>query len=299
MIRIGSIWPALLLLAACGSDESGGGLEVIGGRITQLTTSGGADPAWSPDGAEIAYVKSQNIWLTPSEVEDPIQVTSLPGREYNPQWNPASGGRQLVFCNSDSPDSSHIYTLELDGGEAVRIYSSSDILSYPSFTHDGSSVAFVTSDPKKGLMLVGSDGGEAVEVNNSDGWQLRLVNAQASPAGPQVCYVEQGLADHYIRSIPPEGGQPTSWLHVVQTNQDRDQIYSIAFNADGTKLAVVLIYEGRSGRRSIYYLPTPGGDLVQLTLYRQDGDFASPSWSPDGERLATAHTGEIWILEID
>ena len=68
-----------LLLLGCGTDDDVSGIKVLGGYINQLTVERGADPDWSFDGSEIAYIRSQNIWLISAEGGDPVQISDDPG----------------------------------------------------------------------------------------------------------------------------------------------------------------------------------------------------------------------------
>jgi Tol biopolymer transport system component len=280
-----------LLLIGCGGDEGIDGIVVLGGTITQLTQDRGTDPDWSPDGSEIIFIKSQNLWLISAEGGDPVQITSLPGQELNPRWSPVSGVRQVVFANKPDADNFKIFTLNLDGGDPVEIYHSTKSLSYPSFTHDGSQVVFTTTMADRGVMVIPAEGGEATEIPHQDGWQGRIHCVHASPVEPTICYAIEQTPEYYAMTIPLEGGAPTNWAHVTEDVQTRNTITYAVYNKSGTKLALLV-------RGQIMWTDAPGKDLVQLTNRRQDGYFEYLSWSPEDNRIVSYHVDNLWILDF-
>jgi len=298
MNKLISVVLLVFLVAGCGKEEKETGLPVYGGTLIQLTEFGGSDPAWSPDGSEVVFANAQNLWLMPAEGGEAQQITSLPGREFNPRWNPVAGKRQIVFVNSGTQGDYKIYTLDLDGGEPVEIYSSGKSLAYPSFTNDGSKVAFVNMLVGNGIKLIPAEGGgEVTEVPNSNGWN-KVLCVHASPTKPEICYVEQIDKDTNIWSIPLDGGEPTQWTSYTSTPEHPNVVYYASYSWDGSKIAFLLDTYPYEVVRSILYLTGPGEEPVRLTHTREDGNFQYPSWGPEGKRLVCGHLGQIWILEM-
>ena len=62
-----------------------------------------ADPAWSPDGRWIAYVRRlpgdtiREIWIMRPDGSGAHRLTSLHGTSINPAWSP--DGRRIVFAS--------------------------------------------------------------------------------------------------------------------------------------------------------------------------------------------------------
>ena len=77
--------------------------HVLGTAVTQLTSDPSSDvhPAFSPDGGRVAFSSNRggnwDIWIVPTDGQQPIQVTQSPADEVHPSWSP--DGRQLVFCS--------------------------------------------------------------------------------------------------------------------------------------------------------------------------------------------------------
>jgi dipeptidyl aminopeptidase/acylaminoacyl peptidase len=120
------------------------------------------------------------------------------------------------------------------------------------------------------------------EATWSAGGKLAFV-ASRHDVGPTAIYV----LDHgaQLRRMTPSGFD--AW--------------SPAWSPDSRRLAYAA---GRIARGSyqlapddLYVVPAGGGRPVQLT--RTAADESSPSWSPDGRRLAYARSGRIFVIAAD
>jgi dipeptidyl aminopeptidase/acylaminoacyl peptidase len=84
--------------------EAGGGRQVFildlrSGATRQLTASEKdvSDPQWAPDGAHLAYVRDDAIWLIGADGSRPTLVTDHPAGSRAPRWAP--DGRQIAFIS--------------------------------------------------------------------------------------------------------------------------------------------------------------------------------------------------------
>jgi Tol biopolymer transport system component len=87
-----------------------------GGAATQVTTTGAAQPAWSPDGCWFAYSWSSVIWVVPSGGGTPIQVT-FDGSDQRPAWSP--DGTAIVFRRQIGSQY-YIYTVPFNAPSATE-----------------------------------------------------------------------------------------------------------------------------------------------------------------------------------
>jgi len=120
------------------------------------------------------------------------------------------------------------------------------------------------------------------EATWSTGGELAFV-ASRHDIGPTAIYVLE--RDGRSRRVTPPGVD--AW--------------SQAWSPDGRRLAYAA---GRVGRNpyqlaadDLYIVTTDGGRRVQLT--RTATDESSPSWSPDGHRLAYVRGGRIFVITAD
>ena len=84
--------------------EAGGARQVFildlrSGATRQLTASEKAvsDPQWAPDGAHLAFVRDDAIWLIGADGSRPTVVADHPAGSHAPRWAP--DGRQIAFIS--------------------------------------------------------------------------------------------------------------------------------------------------------------------------------------------------------
>jgi hypothetical protein len=116
-----------------------------GGTPLRLTTQGGAWPAWSPDGRQIAFVRGQEVFLVPpiSGAERKLGGSVQCGPRLT--WTPDS---KYVGANArDRPSGPcRIVLLPVDGGQPVPITdppAGPEGDSTPAFSPDGRMLAFL------------------------------------------------------------------------------------------------------------------------------------------------------------
>jgi TolB protein len=113
---------------AFASDRSGGPqiyvMDADGGNTRRLTKKGSYNsaPAWSPDGAWIAYEKDVggqfDIWLIDPEGEVNVPLITHPRSDESPTWAPNS--RKLSF-SSNRAGEADIYVVDVEGGKVRRL----------------------------------------------------------------------------------------------------------------------------------------------------------------------------------
>ena len=143
-------------------------IRTDGSRLVQLTTTGASEPAWSPDGAHIAYRHGAKVWLMNADggSRQPL------ARGSEPAWSP--DGQHLSYrCN----DGGGLCVMELATRvETVPVASSNQWsgVGRSSWAPDGSTIVFtrysVHGDDYtnyRSLWVVHPDGTGLAEVPNS------------------------------------------------------------------------------------------------------------------------------------
>ncbi len=122
------------------------------GRI-QLTSGSMANqyPAWSADGATIAYVRSRGIetgrhsilTMNADGTGDTVLFRAKDNRKeiLDPAWSP--DGTQIVFC-AEGRQPPALFVIDADGTGLTKLTRGRHFDCHPSWSPDGSTIAFAT-----------------------------------------------------------------------------------------------------------------------------------------------------------
>lgn len=253
----------------------GGNLWLWEGTAAQPLTSSGraAQPAWSPDGRQIAYVERQ------TSASD-VLVRAADG-----------GAAEQLTANA--PDSS-VYSYE-------RIYASRWAF-YPAWAPDGASLAMASqfgppggspaAEYRMALFSLPSAGGQPAQLyGTSDGHVGRLAYL---PDGSGIIFAFEPLGD----------APPTLYRYTLATDLAEPlpgippQSYDPAISPDGRWLAFARRTDSGT---DIFIAPLAGGPPQRLTSL---GTARAPTFAPDGSRLAflaiasASHSFDLWVADL-
>jgi TolB protein len=124
--------------------------------------------AWSPHGRQLAFISGYDIWVKTGNGQPQRIFTGGSDDTHNPTedlaWSP--DGRKLAFAHfTDSNSDSDIYTINADGTGLRRLTTGSATDRSPSWSPDGSALAF--------------NAGFEIEVMNADGSNQRNISQNA------------------------------------------------------------------------------------------------------------------------
>ncbi len=218
-----------------------------------------------------------------------VRFTTTEGTWLNLDVSP--DGTQIVFDMLGD-----LYLLPIEGGTATRITSGPAFDMQPTFSPDGSRIAF-TSDRGGGdnIWTIAPDGSEAKQITKED---FRLVNGPAwTPDGQYL------LARKHFTSTRSLGAGEVWMYHrsggsglqlTERKNDQQDQGNEIAVSPDGR---YVYFSEDMSGGSTFQYNKDPNGQIYAIRrLDRETGDLKNlisiqggavrPVPSPDGTSIA-------------
>ena len=258
-----------------------------------------SDPQISPDGKNVAFVKSHideetkeyrsSIWMAPTAGGEPRQYTSGPTTDNSPRWSP--DGSKIAFL-SDRGVGKQVYVVSTKGGEASQVTKFRWGAGTPVWSPDGSKIAFNASiDP---------------EVKPED-WEKPL-DAKAKEAEEKKRREEpKVLKNLRVKADMAMGLVGNRQMHIFVTDAEgKDSAKMVttgefnhmgaAWSPDGKYLAFASNrspdHEYQGWFSDIYVMPAEGGEMRKLTA--SNGPAHGPVWTPDGKSIIFAGHHEEW-----
>jgi eukaryotic-like serine/threonine-protein kinase len=311
--------------------------------VTVLTDSGDGsldhrNPSWSPDGDQICYADSRDLWIVPAGGGGATRLTRDRGGNREPVW---SADGRFVYYSSVREGPQSLWRIPAGGGEPVRLTQGTGPEAQPSLSRDGTLLAYATQRLELDIEVRSMPSGAAWRIASSAFDGMPAVD----PAGRSVAFVSNRLGsyDLWLQAIGSTGpeGPPRRVTDLPGT------VAVPVFSPDGRWLA---FHRNLDGERDIWIMPATGGSPTNLTAspgsdvhlsFAPDGrrvvfvsgraggedhlwisDFAGgrlagrlrqvtsgdtsefgPSWSPDGRRIAFTRQNDdeidVWVLDVD
>lgn len=265
-------------------------MPALGGAPRRIVESG-SELAWSPDGAELAYLTGDTVELHVASADGKRrEKLASAGLAEAPVWSPrgdriayaaGNGGYLLSVYGVLNVASSSIWAVSPEGGEPIRLTEDAHLDSSPQWTPDGRHVLFVsdrggTRDIYR-LTLTRSGEPEGAPQRLTTGLQVHSISLSAD--GTRLVYSVLNRKQN-IWSVPIPSLRTVSVREATPVTIGNQEIEGIAVSKDGKWLA---FDSNRSGNQDIYKMPIDGGELVQLTSHPSE-DFVT-TWSPDGSEI--------------
>ena len=291
------------LLAACGqsakpariafASDRDGNMEIYvmnadGSGQTNLTNNPADDgfPTWSPDGRHIAFVSDRDgnreIYVMNADGSGQTNLTNNPADDDDPAWSP--DGKRIAFVSwrDSSPGAAlsntnlEIYVMNADGSNAVNLTGNPSWDFEPTWSPDGTRIAFRSRrDQTVAFYVMNADGSAPTRLASSPTWD-RL--PAWSPDGTLIAFVSVRGNDFEICVMPvpePQAEVSTDGSNqTCLTDNAADESFP-TWSPDGKRIAFESF---RDGNMEIYVMNADGSNQVNLTNNPADDRY--PAWSP-------------------
>jgi Tol biopolymer transport system component len=209
---------------------------------------------------------------------------------------PGANGK-LAFVSDRNGTALDIYTMRLDGTGLANLTSSTFTAGHPSWSADGTKLAFFDyRNDHEEILTMNADGSGKRQLTNQ---QVGDFEPSWSPDGTRIAFFtfRHALNTTTNRNLEVYTMNPDGTDQIRLTNIPGADT-SPAWSPDGSKIA---FRSDRDGNSEIYVMNPDGTNPIRLTENLAEDLF--PEWSPDGTRIAFTSNRdgnqEIYAMNAD
>jgi TolB protein len=259
----------------------------------------GAQPVVSPRGDLIAFLSNrdgaEDVYVIGVTGRGEKRLTHTPETETGLQWS--ADGKEIVFSVL-TEDTSRLYAIDPKGKHLREIGAVTGRT--PMLAPDGAHVlAMAGTWTATQLMVSALDGSNAQAI--TDGSSIAW-NNHWSPDGKRIAFTGRNEPDGEL-TVFVMNADGTNRFQVAKIPPKEGGAQWPVWSPSGVNLAVQVNSRLEKGSAHIWLVGVKFGDKIKLAAHDRAYLDETPSWFPDGKRLAfqSNRTGrmEVWVMKYD
>jgi dipeptidyl aminopeptidase/acylaminoacyl peptidase len=220
-------------------------LDLASKSLTQIT--GGdfddSEPAWSPDGKQIAFSSNRtldadanynsDIWVVATDNSDKgahlTKISSSLGEDHAATWSP--DGKLIAFTTQLEPklfqySTRHLAVAPSTGGEVKVLTQSFDrMVTFPHFSPDGNSIYFIADDDgTQNLCRIAATGGDVTRPIGGRVMVYDYFLAKSGEIAAQISNLDRPSEIYFLPALPTQSTATQSSVEPIRLTHVNDAI---------------------------------------------------------------------------
>jgi TolB protein len=257
-------------------------------------------PWVSPDGLHVAFISNRtgndDLFVIGSDGAHEVQLTNTPDREGMAGWTRDS--KHIVFSVFDN-GSSTLYEIDLEGKtkRQIAVVPGRSAALSP----DGKLVVYWSGDWTSMRVFVAPLDGSSPPRQINDGTSIAWMT-RWSPDGKQIAFTSRNDPQSEL-AIFVVNADGTGRRQLSRISREEGAAEGPAWSRDGRQIAMQVGSRATKGLAHVWVVDAVTGEGRKLAAHEQVYLDETPSFFPDGKRIAfqSDRSGrmEIWVMNSD